>query len=78
MGKQSCHECKTRSSCKDAYRVDDNSKVWTLLNFYEQQTEEFADFSLLSKNPNEPNYFNHAFAEMGQHLPTPAELRKSI
>ena len=41
---------KQRSSCKDVYRVHDNSKVWPLLNFYELQTEEFPDFSLLSKN----------------------------
>ena len=40
---------KQRSSCKDVYRVDDNSKVWPLLNFHELQTEEFSDF--LSKNP---------------------------
>ena len=39
---------KQRSSCKDVYRVHDNSKV---LNFHELQTEEFPDFSLLSKNP---------------------------
>ena len=42
---------KQRSSCKDVYRVHDNSKVWPLLNFHELQTEEFFDFSLLSKNP---------------------------
>ena len=42
---------KQRSSCKDVYRVHDNSKVWPLLNFHELQTEEFPDFSLLSKNP---------------------------
>ena len=42
---------KQRSSCKDVYRVHDNSKVWPLLNFYELQTEEFPDFSLLSRNP---------------------------
>ena len=42
---------KHRSSCKDVYRVHDNSKVWPLLNFHELQTEEFPDFSLLSKNP---------------------------
>ena len=42
---------KQRSSCKDVYRVHDNSKVWSLLNFHELQTEEFPDFSLLSKNP---------------------------
>ena len=42
---------KQRSSCKDVYRVRDNSKVWPLLNFHELQTEEFPDFSLLSKNP---------------------------
>ena len=39
------------SSYKDVYRVHDNSKVWPLLNFYELPTEEFPDFSLLSKNP---------------------------
>ena len=39
---------KQRSSCKDVYRVHDNGKV---LNFHELQTEEFPDFSLLSKNP---------------------------
>ena len=39
---------KQRSSCKDVYRVHDNSKV---LNFHELKTEEFPDFSLLSKNP---------------------------
>ena len=42
---------KQRSSCKDVHRVYDNSKVWALLNFHELQTEEFSDFSLLSKNP---------------------------
>ena len=42
---------KQRSSCEDVYRVHDNSKVWPLLNFHELQTEEFPDFSLLSKNP---------------------------
>ena len=42
---------KQRSSCKDVYRVHDNSKVWSLLNFHELQTEEFPYFSLLSKNP---------------------------
>ena len=41
---------KQGSSCKDVYRVHDNSKVWPLLNFHELQTEEFLDFSLLSKN----------------------------
>ena len=46
MGKQSYRACKKRSSCED-----DNSKMWPLLNFYELQTEEFPDFSLLSKNP---------------------------
>ena len=39
---------KQRSSYKDVDRVHDNSKV---LNFHELQTEEFPDFSLLSKNP---------------------------
>ena len=42
---------KQRSACEDVYRVDDNGKVWPLLNFHELQTEEFPDFSLLSKNP---------------------------
>ena len=42
---------KQRSSCKDVHRVHDNSKVWPLLNFHELRTEEFPDFSLLSKNP---------------------------
>ena len=42
---------KQRSSCEDVYRVPDNSKVWPFLNFHELQTEEFPDFSLLSKNP---------------------------
>ena len=42
---------KQRRSCKDVCRVHDNSKVWALLNFHELQTEEFPDFSLLSKNP---------------------------
>ena len=51
MGKQSCHECKTRSACEDVYRVHDNGKLWPLLNFHELQTEEFSDFSFLSKNP---------------------------
>ena len=41
---------KQRSSCEDVYRVHDNGKVWPLLNFHELQTEEFPDFSLLSKN----------------------------
>ena len=39
---------KERNSCKDVYRVRDNSKV---LNFHELHTEEFPDFSLPSKNP---------------------------
>ena len=42
---------KQRSECEDVYRVHDNGKVWPLLNFHELQTEEFPDFSLLSKNP---------------------------
>ena len=42
---------KQRSSCKNVYRVHDNSKVWPLSNFHELQIEEFLDFSLLSKNP---------------------------
>ena len=40
-----------RSSCRDVYRVHDNSKVWTWLSFHELQTEVFPDFNLLSKNP---------------------------
>ena len=43
---------KQRSSCKGVYRVHENSKV---LNFHELQTEEFPDFSLLSKNPPKLN-----------------------
>ena len=87
MGKNRAVSAKQRSSCKDVYRVHDNSKVWPLLNFHELQTEEFPDFSLLSKNPlklnkiqNEPNlfYFNHILQKLGQHISTPAELRKSI
>ena len=46
-----------RSSCKDVYRVHDNSKVWPLLNFHKLQTQEFSDFSLLSKNPLKLNKF---------------------
>ena len=42
---------KERSLRKDVYRAHNNSKVWSLLNFHELQTEEFPDFSLLSKNP---------------------------
>ena len=42
---------KQRNSCKDVYRVHDNSKVWPLLDLHELQTEELPDFSLLSKNP---------------------------
>ena len=42
---------KQKSSCKDVYRVLDNSKVWPLLNCHELQIEEFPNFSLLSKNP---------------------------
>ena len=42
---------KQRSSSEDVYRVHDNGKVWPLLNFHGLQTEEFPDFSLLSKNP---------------------------
>ena len=41
---------RKRSSCKDVYREHDNSKVWPLLYFKELQTDEFPDFSLLSKN----------------------------
>ena len=41
---------KQISSCKDVYIVHHNGKVWLLLNFHELQTEEFPDFSLLSKN----------------------------
>ena len=56
MGKQSCGmSAKQRSSCEDVYRVDDNGNMWQLLNFHELQTEEFPDFSLLSKNPLELN-----------------------
>ena len=40
---------KQGSSCKDVHKAHDNSKVWPLLNFHELQTEEFPDFSLLSK-----------------------------
>ena len=77
---------KQRSSCKDVYRVHDNSKVWLLLNFHELQTEEFLEFSLLSKNllklnikiQNKSNYFNHTLQKLGQHISTPAEHRKSI
>ena len=36
---------------EDVYRVHDNGKVWRSLNFHELQTEEFLDFSFLSKNP---------------------------
>ena len=46
---------KQRSSCKDVYRVHDNTNVWPLLNFHELQTEEFPEFSLLSKNPLKQN-----------------------
>ena len=42
---------KQRSSCKDVYSVNDNSKVWPLLNFHKLQTKKFSDFNLLSKNP---------------------------
>ena len=42
---------KQRRSCEDVYRVHDNSRVWPLLKFHKLQTEEFPDFSLLSKNP---------------------------
>ena len=42
---------KQRNACEDVYRVHDNGKVWSLLNFHELQTEEFPDFSFLSKNP---------------------------
>ena len=48
---------KQRSSCKDVYRVHDNSKVWSLFSFHKLQTEEFPDFSLLSKNPLKLNKF---------------------
>ena len=48
---------KQRSACEDVYRVHDNRKVWPLLNFHELQTEEFSDFSLLSKNPLKLNKF---------------------
>ena len=51
VGEYNCAvSAKQRSSCKDVYGVHDNSKVWPLLNFHELQTEEFSDFSLLSKN----------------------------
>ena len=70
---------KQRSSCKDVYRVRDNSKLWPLLNFHKLQTEEFSDFSLLSKNPlKRTKLFQSYFAEMGvTHLYT-SELRKSM
>ena len=42
---------KQRSSHEDVCRVHNSCKVWPLLNFHELQTEEFPDFSLLSKNP---------------------------
>ena len=48
MGNNHAVSAKQRSSCKDVYRVHDNSKV---LDFHELQTEEVPDFSLLSKNP---------------------------
>ena len=51
MGYNRAVSAKQRSSCRDVYRVHDNSKVWPLLNFHEVQTEEFSDFSSLSKNP---------------------------
>ena len=76
---------KQRSSCEDVYRVHDNGKVWPLLKFHELQTEEFPDFGLLSNNSlklnkskNEPNYFNRVLQKCGQHISTPAEVRKSI
>ena len=50
-GNNSAMGTKQSSSCEDVYRVHDNGKVWPLLNFHELQTEEFLDFSLLSKNP---------------------------
>ena len=58
---------KQRSSCRDVYRVHDNSKVWPLLNFHELQTEEFLDFKLLTKNPlklNKSKMNQIIFAEM--------------
>ena len=42
---------KQRCACEDVYRVHDNGKVWPVLIFLELQTEEFPDFSFLSKNP---------------------------
>ena len=42
---------KQRNSCEDVYRVHDSGNVWPLLNFHELETDEFPDFSLLSKNP---------------------------
>ena len=42
---------KQRSSCENVYRVHDNDRVCSVLNFGELQTEEFLYFSLLSKNP---------------------------
>ena len=48
---------KQRSSREDVCRVHDNGKVWPLLNFHELQTEEFPDFSLLSKSPLKLNKF---------------------
>ena len=48
---------KQRSSCEDVYKVNDNGKVWPLLNFHEVQTDEFLDFRLLSKNPLKLNKF---------------------
>ena len=42
---------KQNGACEDVYRVHGSGKVWPLLNFHELQTEEFSDFSLLSKNP---------------------------
>ena len=48
---------KQRSAFEDVYRAHDNGKFWPLLNFHELQTEEFYDFSLLSKNPLKLNKY---------------------
>ena len=62
---------KQRSSCKDVYRVHDNSKMWPLLNFHELRN------FLLSKNPLNPEWTKLFLQKWGQHISTPAELRKS-
>ena len=77
---------KQRSSCEDVYRVHDNGKVWPLLNFHELQTEEFPDFSLLSRNPLKliKSKMNQGILIMlcrnggNTSISTPAEVRKSI